>query len=451
MFVAAIAGLNQLYGAYVNGSNAIYVVPSPCYPPNYVFGSFPSSAFTAAEPLSANVTKWLGTAVTAAAAGVPNVNAAAINNIATTSVLAVGAYIGNTSAALQVDGSGYAKISSGTGTGQLSISSGVVAASGNWTTASNLPSGFSTWSIIGGGTGISSLTQTQVSGGTYALNSTSFVAASQFFTNLPAVSANVTEWLGTAVTAATAGKPDVSVWGFLGTALTGTAAYIVAAFTKFFNIATPTGTVNSLPAAVAGQAAGLPVTDASNIFEATSVTDVAGKIGYTFGAAMTGGATGTLSPSTWTSGTVAFNGVISSVGWAIYFDGTKWNATNGTTTWVGPTSIYPTGTYTVAGHTDIAVAPASSGGGATTAEITAAIFQDTTSGDFTVSGSFGSLVSGIGGTPAFTTAALANAPSGGGGGGGSTAISDGTIGTVTSTTQFVLRSLTGPCRLSAIG
>lgn len=39
----------------------------------------------------------------------------------------VGAYVGST-AAVQVDGSGYVKVSSGTGTGQISISSGVVTA-----------------------------------------------------------------------------------------------------------------------------------------------------------------------------------------------------------------------------------------------------------------------------------------------------------------------------------
>ena len=43
----------------------------------------------------------------------------------------------------------------------------------------------------------------------------------------------------------------------LGTALTETAGYLAAAFKKWFNVATPTGTVNSIPDAVAGTSGGL--------------------------------------------------------------------------------------------------------------------------------------------------------------------------------------------------
>lgn len=44
-----------------------------------------------------------------------------------------------------------------------------------------------------------------------------------------------------------------------GSALTETAGQLAAAFTKFFNVGTPTGTVNSLPDAVAGAANGLSI------------------------------------------------------------------------------------------------------------------------------------------------------------------------------------------------
>ena len=44
---------------------------------------------------------------------------------------------------------------------------------------------------------------------------------------------------------------------YLGTALTGTAANIVAAIAKFFDKTSPTGTVNSLPDAMAGATGGL--------------------------------------------------------------------------------------------------------------------------------------------------------------------------------------------------
>lgn len=96
-----------------------------------------------------------------------------------------------------------------------------------------------------------------------------------------AVLANVLAWNGTAVaTPATAGVPSVdpitwkggtiptpNVTGvpiidlkyILGTALTETSGQIAAAFTKFFNKASPTGTVNSLPDAVAGAAGGVSI------------------------------------------------------------------------------------------------------------------------------------------------------------------------------------------------
>jgi len=49
------------------------------------------------------------------------------------------------------------------------------------------------------------------------------------------------------------------LWGAMGTALTETAGQIAAAITKFFNKGTPTGTINSLPDAVAGAASGVAI------------------------------------------------------------------------------------------------------------------------------------------------------------------------------------------------
>jgi hypothetical protein len=54
-------------------------------------------------------------------------------------------------------------------------------------------------------------------------------------------------------------KADANLISILGSAITGTAAQIVAAFTKWFNVATPTGTVNSLPDAVAGATGGVAI------------------------------------------------------------------------------------------------------------------------------------------------------------------------------------------------
>lgn len=60
------------------------------------------------------------------------------------------------------------------------------------------------------------------------------------------------------------GRVDVSLKAILGTTLTETAGQIAAAFKKFFDKASPTGTVNSIPDAVAGANGGLPTVDASN-------------------------------------------------------------------------------------------------------------------------------------------------------------------------------------------
>lgn len=60
----------------------------------------------------------------------------------------------------------------------------------------------------------------------------------------------------------------------LGTALTETAGQIAAAFKKFFDKAAPTGTVNSLPDAVAGANGGLPVLNAAlEVPKVKAVTD----------------------------------------------------------------------------------------------------------------------------------------------------------------------------------
>lgn len=53
------------------------------------------------------------------------------------------------------------------------------------------------------------------------------------------------------------GPVDANLISILGSAISGTAAQISAAFTKFFDKATPTGTINSLPDAAPGAANGV--------------------------------------------------------------------------------------------------------------------------------------------------------------------------------------------------
>jgi len=103
---------------------------------------------------------------------------------------------------------------------------------------------------------------------------------------------NAAQWLGAAVTLSTGNKPDVNIdeisddttapgnlelmydgtgyaggiikqgvdlVAILGTALTETTGLLAGAFKKFFNVAAPTGTANSLPDAVPGTTGGLPL------------------------------------------------------------------------------------------------------------------------------------------------------------------------------------------------
>ena len=66
---------------------------------------------------------------------------------------------------------------------------------------------------------------------------------------------------GAAATLTLATPVHADLRAILGTALTETAGQIAAAFKKFFNVAAPTGTVNSLPDARPGTLNGLPVSN----------------------------------------------------------------------------------------------------------------------------------------------------------------------------------------------
>ncbi len=65
----------------------------------------------------------------------------------------------------------------------------------------------------------------------------------------------------------------------LGTLLTETAGYLAAGFKKFFNVGSPTGTLNSLPGATPGVAGGVPVTLSNGLVAA----DVRNVFAHTIG------------------------------------------------------------------------------------------------------------------------------------------------------------------------
>lgn len=81
----------------------------------------------------------------------------------------------------------------------------------------------------------------------------------------------------------TSGVVKANLAQILGTAITETAGLIAAAFKKFFNVATPTGTVNSIPDAVAGAAGGLFIAG-SNAATAVNITgDITGNLSGSVG------------------------------------------------------------------------------------------------------------------------------------------------------------------------
>jgi hypothetical protein len=78
------------------------------------------------------------------------------------------------------------------------------------------------------------------------------------------------------------GNMKASLMEILATALTETSGYLAAGFKKFFNVGSPTGTVNSLPDAVPGQTGGLPTTNGTKLNQ-TVDADMKKINGHTLG------------------------------------------------------------------------------------------------------------------------------------------------------------------------
>jgi len=163
-----------------------------------------------AANLPANVTQLLGTAwLTPGTPGTPDVNVKLIGGTSQTG-RDIGASV---------------LLSSGTGTGQLKLASGYVAM---------------TWADIAAPTTTVNLSGTTVKTATDVETDTADIQS-----RLPAsLTAN--------------GNMKSSLMEIIATALTETSGLLAAGFKKFFNVATPTGTVNSLPDAVPGNSSGLP-------------------------------------------------------------------------------------------------------------------------------------------------------------------------------------------------
>lgn len=109
----------------------------------------------------------------------------------------------------------------------------------------------------------------------------------------------VSSGTGTGQLNVTAGVVQASLVQILGTALTETAGQIAAAFKKWFDVAAPVGTVNSIPNATAGATGGLFIAGTN---AATTVTTA---LTTTF----TGNVTGSVGSVTGAVGSVATGGI----------------------------------------------------------------------------------------------------------------------------------------------
>jgi len=133
------------------------------------------------------------------------------------------------------------------------LSDGVVVNSGTVTTLTNLPAVTTDW-LTADGVKADAVTKIQ-NGLATPTNITAGTIAT--VTNAVKVSAGT----GAGQLDFTSGVVKVNLVQILGQAISGTASLIVAAFSKFFNIASPTGTVNSLPDAVPGTSSGVALQD----------------------------------------------------------------------------------------------------------------------------------------------------------------------------------------------
>ena len=213
--------------------------------------------------LDVNAAQWLGTAILApGTAGTPDVNAKLIGATAQT-----GRDLGTS-----------VLLSSGTGTGQLDFTSGVVKAN-LWQyigtafggTAAQIVAAFQKFFDKATPTGTINSLPDAVAGAPGGLFIAGTNAATSITTALTAnIIGNITGTLAT-VTAVT-NAVAANLTQILGTALTETAGLLAGAFKKFFNVAAPTATCLSLPDAVPGAVDGLPTTNGTKVSQTVDLT-----------------------------------------------------------------------------------------------------------------------------------------------------------------------------------
>lgn len=224
----------------------------------------------------ADVTAWNGTAVSApATAGIPEVNIKNINNVAASSVTTVNANQGTTQPI------------NFTGTAASALVKGDTL---DWN---------------------STAVATPATAGIPEVNVKNITNVAQTGRDIGA-SVLLSAGIGTGQLDFTSGVVKANFVQILATALTETAGQLAAGFKQWFNVATPTGTVNSIPNVVAGATSGLAVVG-SNMGTVTSVSGAVGSVTGNVGGNVVGTVASVVGSVASVTGNVAGN-VTGSVG-----------------------------------------------------------------------------------------------------------------------------------------
>lgn len=176
-------------------------------------------------------------------------------------------------------------LSTGTGTGQLDFTSGVVKTN----TTQILGTAVSTPATAGIlDVNLKNIANATVSTSTAQLgvNAVNLGGTAQTGRDIGA-SVLLSSGTGTGQLDFTSGVVKANLAQILGTALTETAGLIAAGFKKFFNVATPTGTVNSIPDAIAGASGGLFIAGSNAATTANITGNITGNLSGSVGSLTT--------------------------------------------------------------------------------------------------------------------------------------------------------------------
>lgn len=194
-----------------------------------------------------------------------------------------------------------------------------------------------------------------------------------------------------------AGKMQVDLTSILATVLTETSGQLAGGFKKFFNVSTPTGTLNSLPGAAAGASNGLWILGTNNTAAITIGAITMGNLTASAIACSTITASGAVAfQSTFAvTGTTTLTGNVS-LGGTLGVTGTTTFATinTGTIATTGNRTI--SGTLTVSGTTTLTLASGTiTAASIATGAFIAAVWDGAISGH-TTSGTFGGALNAAG-------------------------------------------------------